>query len=93
MILTVQSKEIGVTMTPRKLPKIELMIAAVSLPLAALVRITALDTGGGMHATVNNLKRVSIKKKKRWYCLVGSDTVNELKVFYFYQYYYIKETS
>lgn len=42
---------------PKKLPKTELKIAAVSLPCAALVRITALDTGGGIQATVINLKR------------------------------------
>jgi hypothetical protein len=39
-------------MTPKKLPKTELNMAAVSLPCAARVRITALETGGGMHATV-----------------------------------------
>lgn len=39
-----------------KLPIIELKIEAVSLPWAALVSITALETGGGMHATVISLK-------------------------------------
>lgn len=46
----------GVKIIPRKLPKTELKIAAVSFPCAALVRITALETGGGIHATVINLK-------------------------------------
>lgn len=41
---------------PRKLPTIELNMAAVSLPCAARVNITALETGGGIQATVMNLK-------------------------------------
>ncbi len=35
----------------RKLPKAELNTAAASLPPTALVRMTADDTGGGMHPT------------------------------------------
>lgn len=52
------NSEIGVMIIPRKLPKIELKIAAVSFPCAALVRITALETGGGIHATVINPLRI-----------------------------------
>lgn len=52
------SSSIGVIIIPRKLPKTELKIAAVSLPCEALVKITALETGGGMQATVINLKQV-----------------------------------
>lgn len=56
LLHTLRSKDIGVTIIPRKLPKMELKIAAVSLPWAALVKITALETGGGIQATVINLK-------------------------------------
>lgn len=56
MLHTLKSRETGVTIIPKKLPKIELKIAAVSLPCAALVKITALETGGGIQATVINLK-------------------------------------
>lgn len=54
-VLTLKSRESGVMMMPRKLPKTEFKIAAVSFPCAALVKMTALDTGGGIHATVINL--------------------------------------
>lgn len=55
IIFTFSRSEIGVMMIPRKLPTIELKMAAVSLPFAARVNITAEDTGGGIHATVINL--------------------------------------
>lgn len=56
MKLTLNNNDIGVIMIPKKLPKIEFKIAAVSFPCAALVRITALETGGGIHATVIKLQ-------------------------------------
>mmetsp|Transcript_2854 Transcript_2854/g.8446 ORF Transcript_2854/g.8446 Transcript_2854/m.8446 type:complete len:221 (-) Transcript_2854:40-702(-) len=43
-----KSSSMGVTMMPRSDPNAELKIAAASLPPAAFVRITALETGGGM---------------------------------------------
>lgn len=46
-------------MIPKKLPSTELKIAAVSLPFAALVKITALETGGGIQATVIKLKVIN----------------------------------
>lgn len=45
-------------MIPRKLPITELNIAAVSFPWAALVKMTALLTGGGMQATVTKLQKL-----------------------------------
>lgn len=51
-----KSSKIGVSIIPKKLPRTELKIAAVSLPFAALVNITALETGGGIQATVIKLK-------------------------------------
>lgn len=56
LTFTLTNKDMGVIIIPKKLPKMELKIAAVSFPCAALVRITALETGGGIHATVINLK-------------------------------------
>ena len=46
----------GVNIIPSILPRTELNIAAASFPPTALVRITADDTGGGMHDTVTNLR-------------------------------------
>lgn len=43
-----------------KLPRTEFKIAAVSLPCAALVRITALETGGGIQATVIRLQNEKV---------------------------------
>lgn len=42
-------------MTPIREPITELKMAAASFPPAALVRMTADDTGGGMQPTVINL--------------------------------------
>lgn len=42
---------------PRKLPNAELKMAAASFPPAAFVRITADDTGGGMHDSTRRLRR------------------------------------
>jgi hypothetical protein len=60
VLLTLNKRERGVIMTPKKLPKTELNMAAVSLPCAARVRITALETGGGMHATVMRLSSIHV---------------------------------
>ena len=71
-ILTNINNSIGVTTIPIKLPAAELKIAAAydiimtqyktvintSLPPTALVKITADDTGGGMHPTTCNLMGV-----------------------------------
>lgn len=53
-----KSSKNGVNKMPIKLPKTELKIAAVSLPEAALVKITALETGGGIQATVKILQKI-----------------------------------
>ena len=45
------NNNIGVNTMPMNEPKAELKIAAASFPPADLVRITADDTGGGIHDT------------------------------------------
>lgn len=57
MGLTVINNASGVINIPRKLPNTELNIAVVSFPCDALVKITALETGGGIQATVSMLKK------------------------------------
>lgn len=69
--LTKISNESGVIIMPRKLPKIELKMAAVSFPSDARVKITALDTGGGILATVSilwkkNIISKALRKAKRY---------------------------
>lgn len=54
--LTLNKSDIGVIKIPKKLPTTELKIAAASLPCAAFVKMTLLETGGGMHATVSSLE-------------------------------------
>lgn len=51
----------GVTRMPRRLPTVELKMAAASLPPTTEVRMTALDTGGGMQATT---RRPGCRKEK-----------------------------
>jgi len=46
-------------MTPIREPITELKTAAASFPPAALVRMTADDTGGGMQPTVINLTEIN----------------------------------
>jgi len=46
----------GVIKMPRKLPNAELKMAPASFPPTARVRITAEDTGGGMHAMTCSLR-------------------------------------
>jgi len=47
-----------VNITPIRLPITELKTAAASFPPAALVRMTADETGGGMQPTVINLMEI-----------------------------------
>lgn len=51
------------TTVPRKLPSAELKMAAASLPPAALVNMTAEETGGGMQPTINSLREERRGKK------------------------------
>lgn len=46
-------------MIPKKLPTTELKIAPISFPCADLVKITALETGGGIQAVVMSLEAAS----------------------------------
>lgn len=55
-ILTKSSKQSGVIIMPRKLPRAELKIAPASLPPTAFVKITAVETGGGITLTVIKLR-------------------------------------
>lgn len=55
-VYTLNNSRTGVKMMPKKLPITELNIAPTSLPCADFVKITALETGGGIHATVISLK-------------------------------------
>jgi len=50
-------------MTPIRHPITELKTAAASFPPAALVRMTADETGGGMQPTVMNLMEIDQKDK------------------------------
>jgi len=57
-ILTKNKRVKGVNMTPIRQPITEFKTAAASFPPAALVRMTADDTGGGMQPTVINLMEI-----------------------------------
>ncbi len=54
------SSSAGVTNTPSTLPSAELNTAAASFPPTARVRMTAEETGGGMHDKVVNPERTPL---------------------------------